>query len=371
MNKKTLFIITLSIVLLMVCSERTIAQTGTFNPRDTVVVPEGYTGEDSIAYIENAILKSPISAKDLLGLAEVHDVEGFAFYYNNFEEAEENPELADRCFATAEDSAAMRLANRFMRMSNLVEMNGNAKDKLEWAAAVNTVLNAYREEMPEIPSDSVLNEIEDVLDRFSLYTQMEMNFQTYVHATVEYYRTIEAYRKLLLEVPTNLKPLIQEEYEAWHDLNEARFAFWNDVSFEQGWYSMKPMIINGYYENLSANRRAQLDVERGIILEGKAYRQKGKTVTTNQWEQWIKENSVPEDIDLLRENGYDDLIPSDSLVAERVKTLKSSFARWLAARQAIAAALPEAQGKSYDKMTADIHCRMIGKLPDTIPFDPW
>ena len=28
---------------------------------------------------------------------------------------------------------------------------------------------------------------------------MEMNFQTYVYATVEYYRTIEAYRKLLLE----------------------------------------------------------------------------------------------------------------------------------------------------------------------------
>lgn len=371
MNKKALFIITSSIVLLLVCSERCIAQTGIFNPRDTVVVPEGYTGEDSIAYIEDAILKSPISAKDLLGLAEVHAVEMYAFYYNNFEQAEEDPELAERCMATAEDSAAMRLANRFIRMSSLVNTNGNANDKLQWAVAVNTVLDSYREEMPGIPSDSVLNEIEDVLERFTSYTQMEMNFQSYVYATIEYYRTIEAYRKLLLEVPTNQKPLIQEEYEAWHDLNEARFAFWENVSFEREWYSMKPMIINGYYANLSANRRAELDVERGIVLKGKTYSQKGKTVTTSQWEKWIKEHSVPEDIDLLRESKYDDLIPSDSLVAERVKTLKSSFARWLAARQAIAAALPKAQGKSYDKMTADIHCRMIGKLPDFIPFETY
>ena len=63
------------------------------NPRDTVKVPEGYTGEDSIAYIENAVLKSNISAEDLLGLAEVHSVEDRLFNYNNEEKAEDNPEL--------------------------------------------------------------------------------------------------------------------------------------------------------------------------------------------------------------------------------------------------------------------------------------
>ena len=51
-----------------------------FDPRDTVNVPEGLTGEDSIAYIENAILKSPISANDLLGLAAVHMVQDRLFH---------------------------------------------------------------------------------------------------------------------------------------------------------------------------------------------------------------------------------------------------------------------------------------------------
>ena len=37
------------------------------NPRDTVKVPEGYTGEDSIAYIENAVLKSNITAESTSG----------------------------------------------------------------------------------------------------------------------------------------------------------------------------------------------------------------------------------------------------------------------------------------------------------------
>lgn len=63
-----------------------------------------------------------------------------------------------------------------------------------------------------------------------------------------------------------------------------------------------------------------------------------------------------------------DRIPSDSLVTAKVGSLKSTFSKWLATRQAIVEALPEEQGKSYDFLTADIHSRFIGKLPDLIPF---
>ena len=90
------------------------------NPRDTVKVPEGYTGEDSIAYIENAVLKSDITAEDLLGLAEVHSVEDRLFDYNNEEKAEDNPEYAEAHMVTHRDSSALRLVNRIMRMSELV-----------------------------------------------------------------------------------------------------------------------------------------------------------------------------------------------------------------------------------------------------------
>ena len=54
-----------------------------------------------------------------------------------------------------------------------------------------------------------------------------------------------------------------------------------------------------------------------------------------------------------------------------VGTLKSTFSRWLKARQAFAAALSEGRGDSYDRLTADIHCRIIGKLKDIIPYGEW
>ena len=130
----------------------------TVNPRDTVVVPEGLTAEDSISYIENATVKSPISAKDLLGLAEVHSMEQQLFLYNNFELLADDLEHADRYIATHGDSVAMRLANRFMRMYHVVDLNGDAKDKLQWAIAVNTTIDNFQKEEPSVPSDSVLDE---------------------------------------------------------------------------------------------------------------------------------------------------------------------------------------------------------------------
>ncbi len=352
------------VTLLMICSGCSVST----NSRDAVVVPEGITGEDSIAYIENAIVKSPISVEDLLNLSEVHSVEDRLFRCNNLEEAGEYPEDVDEFLPTPRDSAAMRLANRFLRMVNLVSMNGNASDKLQWALAVNAVLDTFRVAMPSVPSDSALWEITRVVDKFSSQTQSELNFECYVNATVDYYLTIESYRQWLAAVPNGLKALVQEEYEAWHDLNEARFAFWNDVSYQQEWYSMKPMEIEGYYMYLSSNRRAELNIERDIITAGTSYLQQGTTVTTSQWDEWIEEHSVPEDIDILREMGRDDCIPSDSLVTERVNTLKTAFSRWLAARQAVSAALPSEQGKCYDNTTADIHCRIVGGLDDIIPL---
>ena len=66
MNYRTPLIIALT-ALLAACGHKS----NPFDPRDTVQVPEGYTGEDSIAYIENALLTRPMSAENLRALAEV------------------------------------------------------------------------------------------------------------------------------------------------------------------------------------------------------------------------------------------------------------------------------------------------------------
>lgn len=370
--KRTIFTILSTIILMSACGGQSALSAGsTFNPRDTVNVPEGLTGEDSIAYIENMIVKSPITANDLLGLAEVHYVEESLTLYGDLGRPLNDPYYREDPQTEHRDSAAMRLANRFLRMGNLVNLNGNANDKLQWAVAVNAAIDTFLVVVPYLHSDSVIHEIGRVVYKYSNQTQGELNFMCYVDAMVDYYRTIESYRQWLASVPTSQKPLIQEEYEAWHDLNEARFAFWNDVSYRQEWYSMKPMEVEGYYENLSANRRAELQLERGIIENGNSYHQKGKTVTSAQWEQWITDHSVPEDAEDMKEYGREDELPSDSIVTDRVNTLKTAFSRWMAARKAIAAALPKQQSISYDNLTADIHCRIIGKLASIIPYEEW
>ena len=368
--KRTIFTILSTIVLMSACCGHTTNSGSTFNPRDTVIVPEGLTGEDSIAYIENMIVKSPIAATDLLGLAEIHTVQDRLFHC--YEEAGcpvYDPYSREDHQTERRDSAAMSLANRLIRMAYIVNINGDANDKLQWAIAVNTAIDSFHVAVPSLPLDSVIPDINRVVNKFSNDTQSEMNFIAYVDATVDYYRTIEAYRRWLSDVPSNLKSLMQNEYVTWHNFNEARFAFWRDVSYNQEWYSMKPMEIEGYYENLSTNRRAELGIERSIILEGNPYYQKGKTVTSAQWEQWIIDHSVPEDIDYLKNEFWEDRIPSDSLVMDRVNTLKYSFSRWMKARKAIAAALPKQQGISYDNLTTDIYCRLIGKLACIIPYE--
>ena len=341
-----------------------------FDPRGNVNVPERLTGEDSIAYIENTILKSPISAADLLGLAEVHTVQDRLFHC--YEEAGcpvYDPYSREDHQTERRDSAAMSLANKLIRMADLVNLNGDANDKLQWAVAVNVAIDSYHVAVPSLPIDSVVFDINRVVSKFSNDTQSELNFRWYVKATVDYYRTIEAYRQWLSEVPSNIKSLIHNEYVAWHNFNEARFAFWRDVSYNQEWYSMKPMEIEGYYENLSANRRAELEEERSIILGDKPYFQKGKTVTSAQWEKWITVHSVPEDIDYLRNEFWEDRIPSDSIVNNRVKTLKFTFSQWMEARKAIAKALPQEQSKWYDNMTSDIFYRLVGRLANIIPIE--
>lgn len=371
MRKITISFLFSTSVLFAACGVRIASSSSDFNPRDTVNVPEELTGEDSIAYIEDAILHSPITAEELLSLGEVHWIEEDLFNYNNIEKAKEYPDHAEEFMASHQDSAAMRLANRFMRMWYLVNMNGKANDKLQWAIAVNSALDTFRMAVPGLPKDSILNEIHRVMGKFSSLTQSEMNFQCHIDAKVDYYRTIEAYRQWLQAVPSNIKTLAEKEFEAWHDLNDARFALWEDVSYRREWYSMKPMEIEGYFKNLSMNRRAELEIEQDIIMQNKPYQQKGKTVTAKQWEQWIKENSVPEDIDFLKEMKNFDYIPCDSLVSVRVSALNSTFSQWLEIRQRIAEALPEEQGKSYDNLTADMHSRLIGRLDSIIPYGEW
>lgn len=336
-----------------------------FNPRDTVQVPEWLSGEDSICYIEDAIIQRPASAEDLLGLSEVHLVEKWLFYLDQQGSTEERPESDKDHEMTHRDAAALRLANRIMRMSRIVK--DNAYEQQQWAIAVNAAIDTFCLAMPDVPRDSALNEVDSVFQKFTAWKNIEMIDYSTLSATIAHYHSIDAFLRLLNDVPADLKSLMQEEYEAWDKFNSARYDFWRDVSYNQVRYSLLSMERNDYYAYLQDNRQAELELQRSIIIGGKPYRQQGKTVTAPQWEKWIADNSVPKDYEYLQEGEDKELMPSDSIIAARVDALKSSFTRWLKVRQAIAAALPKEQGKSYDNLTADIHSRIIGKLPELDP----
>ena len=211
--KRIIFTILSTIILISACGGQFASNAGsTSDPRETVNVPEGLTGEDSIAYIENMIVKSPISAADLLSLSEVHSVEDRLYLYGDLGRPLNDPDYREDPQTEHRDSAAMRLANRFMRMGNLVNMNGNANDKLQWAVAVNAAIDTFLVAVPYLQSDSVIHEIGRVVYKYSNQTQGELNFMCYVDAMIDYYRTIESYRQWLASAPTSQKPLIQKEY---------------------------------------------------------------------------------------------------------------------------------------------------------------
>lgn len=364
--KKAIFVILL-VMVLFGCSQRPNID-ATSDTHDTIQIPEGITGEDSVAYLENMVYQSPISVATFLSLAEMHSIEERLGYYNNYGLAEKYPEIADGFIADHNDSCALRLANRFMRMHHLAYENGDAMDMLQWAIAVNAVLDTFWVEIPEVHKDSTLDEIIRVISKFSSATNNELRLMSNADASIEYYYTIEAYREWLDEMPEYLKPLAREEYEAWFRLNEAHYAFWRDVSYSQEWYSLKPMEYDYYYSSLAENRRAELALERDIILLGKTYHQLGETVTSKQWEDWLAEKSVPEDIESLQVI-QPELIPDSTTVNERKEAIHAAFYQCSVARQAIVAALPKAQGESYDHLTADIHCRIVGALEWLVPFE--
>lgn len=335
---------------------------GASNDKDTVqVVTPDPIHLDSMTFNKEALLNSPFSAETLLSLAKVHSFEDWLYYYEN---SEDDSEEVASDYEAHRDSCAFELANRFMRMNEVVAEKGDAMDMLQWAVAVNTTIDTFCVNVPEVPHDSALNEIGRIMDEYTSWSQFEMNAMSDVYATIEYYYVIEAYRQWLNDLPKNLQALAQAEYEAWYQLNEARFAFWRDVSYAQNWYSMKPMEITHYYSCLAKSRVAELADERDIVLGGKNYQQQGKTVTTKQWEEWLKEKSVPEDAD---ENP--ELVPDAAVVEKKKEDLRLAFSRWLAARQALVKALPSNQGKSYDNLTADMHSRIVGKIEWPEPFN--
>ena len=64
-------------------------------------IPDGLTEEEQVAFVENQVLTTPISAIELLALQPIHTLD---------------PDESDWDYITEADWKKFRLMNRFMRM---------------------------------------------------------------------------------------------------------------------------------------------------------------------------------------------------------------------------------------------------------------
>ena len=287
-----------------------------------LVIPEDLTDEQQLVYIENQVLTTPVTASELLALRPIHTLDPDTSRYGNW--------LSDQRWEQ------VHLANRFMRMQHVAF--GEPMDEWQWAIAVHTIISEYAAPFG-ISEEQALDSLYAGADHLCAGTQYQINQCTYVMSSIEYYKTLAAYRSFIDQLPESQQALFQEEYVAWNKLNKARFDAYIGIRRAHDHYSALPMELEGMYSAYAECRRDVLAKEQEVILSGKIYKQRYPVVRTKDWNAYLQ-------------SLYDHATDEDSII---VQHLDETAKEWIAIRQKIANQLPQTQQTAYDNITADYH----------------
>ncbi len=287
--------------------------------------------------------RSPATTMDELLELETHE------YYKPIDE-DTKP--------TAREAAALRLANRVATMYESTD-NTNADYVWMWAEATDRVLQQYAKEN-NMRYDTAVVDLHEALAYFGYdcHYQWSMNTNAYYLTIIQTYDVTIQYKRLVERITdAKLRGLVRAEYNAWFDWQFARCFTNTYYTHQDDSYSMLPLDLWAFHKHNTDNRLEALQIEKDVLTSGKVYRQRGKTVTSKQWSQWLDEQGYKEG--MSPEYNMEDPTQTDFPALIKVKT-----ERWLAARQAVAAYLGDKKepGKSYDNLTADIHACIIGNL---------
>ena len=163
-------------------------------------IPDGLTEEEQVAFVENQVLTTPISAIELLALQPIHTLD---------------PDESDWDYITEADWKKFRLMNRFMRMQFVAL--GDPMDELRWVVATQVILDDYAIPLG-IAQEQAIDSLLSAADYLCCGTQYDINQCTYVMSSVEYYKTLAAYKDFIENMPGDLQSLLYEEYRAWNKL---------------------------------------------------------------------------------------------------------------------------------------------------------
>ena len=285
-------------------------------------IPDGLTEEEQVAFVENQVLTTPISAIELLALQPIHTLD---------------PDESDWDYITEADWKKFRLMNRFMRMQFVAL--GDPMDELRWVVATQVILDDYAIPLG-IAQEQAIDSLLSAADYLCCGTQYDINQCTYVMSSVEYYKTLAVYKDFIENMPSDLQALLYEEYRAWNKLNKARHNAYVNIVRAGDHYSALPMELEGMYAVYVEKRRQLLDIEKQIIAANKTYSLQHPVVRTKDWNNYLQK---------LRDKCESD----EALVI--VEDLDEAVNTWISVRQKIARHLPPSAATYYDNLTADYH----------------
>ena len=259
---------------------------------------------------------------------------------------------------TPREEAALALANRVVTMYTSIDYSQSDSVWL-WGLATEKALMQYTREN-RMQQDSAVCDLHDALHYYGYdaHTQYTMNENAQYLTVIQTYDAVARYRLLLSKIEDEqLKRLIRAEYNAWFEWLDAKY--FTNVYHTHGAdrYSALPLDFHAFHEYYTENRLAMIDIEEDILMNDGSYQQRGKTVTTKQWKDWLNEQGYHEG--MSPEFNMEDPVDTDFPALIKDKT-----ERWIAARRAVSFYLGEKTGKglSYDRLTADIHASIIGMI---------
>ena len=292
-----------------------------------LVLPDGLTEEEKVIYIENHVLTTPITAEELLALTPVHDLDPYTEWYEGGW-----PE---------EYMEKVRMANRFMRMQYVAY--GDPMDELQWVDATHAILTEYATSY-DITESQALDSMLAGVEHMEAGSQFDLNQWTYVLASVEYYKTLAAYKSLIDDMLEYKKDMFLQEYIAWNKMNKARHKAYVYIRRAGDHYSSLPMEYEAMYSAYAIYRRQLLALENEVVWANKTYKRKHPVVKVEDWEGYL-------DTKLYR-TAEDE----DSTI---VKEVDQSVRTWLRIRKRIAKNVYSGFQDSYDNLTNDYYWTII------------
>lgn len=266
---------------------------------------------------------------------------------------------------SAREEAALELANRVVTMYNAIDYS-EADNVWMWAEAVDQMVWDYAKEN-KIKYDTAVYDLHEALSYYGydVKTQSSMNAWAYYLTAIQTYDAAVRYKQLIDHITDPwLKTLVRAEYNAWFEWMDAQYFTNTYYTHGADHYSALPLDFWAFHEYHTNNRLAVLNMEEEVLVKGKSYRRRGRTVTGKEWLKW------------LEKRGYHEGMSPDFNMDEPTDTdfpalIKEKTEKWLAARQAVAQYLGDKKGKgqSYDFLTADIHACIIGKLKPLVKME--